>query len=214
MAGLFGWAARRPAAGAAATATAEPSADPRITTKVLPRLLSTLAAVDSPSLLNLGPVIGQNIAFFGDRLSCRISIEDLFVAVDDRAAGRSSTPLVDTFEARLAATSPQYDGILCWDLFDFLDKATSQRLAAKLVTLLRPGGVLYGFFGTAATEVSHHTRFIVEAPDTLRLRQAPGPSLKRHVLVNRDLNKIFDGLEVAESILLKTATRETLFRKA
>ncbi|MCC7007471.1 MAG: hypothetical protein IT184_01505 [Acidobacteria bacterium] len=185
-----------------------------MTSKVLPRLLSALAPVEGPTLLNLGPVIGQNIAFFGDRLACRISIEDLFVPIDEQATGRLSVSLADTFETRLPTEPAVFDGILCWDVFDFLDKPTSQRLASRLVTLLRPGGVLYGFFGTQATDVSQHTRFIVEAPDALRLRPAPAPTLKRHVLVNRDLNKIFEGLSVAESILLKTATRETLFRKA
>jgi len=184
-----------------------------MTTKVLPRLLAALAPVDGPALLNLGPVIGQNIAFFGDRLSCRLSIEDLFETVDASAVGGASETLVDRFERRLPDAPAIFNGILCWDLFDFLDRATSQRLAARLVRLLRPGGVLYGFFTTAATSVSWHTRFIVDAPDTLRIRQVPAPPLKRFVLVNRDLNKIFDGLEVAESILLKMAARETLFRK-
>jgi hypothetical protein len=33
------------------------------------------------------------------------------------------------------------------------------------------------------------------------------------VLVTRDINKMFDGLVVTESVLLKSNTRETLFRK-
>jgi hypothetical protein len=213
VAGLFGWATKRPAPEQVAAAPDEASADPKITSKVLPRLLAALAPVEGPALLNLGPVIGQNIAFFGDRLSCKISIEDLFVHVDDHAAGKLTEPLADVLERRLPDTPAIYDGILCWDLFDFLDKPTSQRVGARLAVLLKPGGVLYGFFGTSSSEVKQHTRFVVEAPDTLRLRAVPSPPLKRHVLVNRDLNRTFDGLSVAESILLKTSTRETLFRK-
>jgi hypothetical protein len=33
------------------------------------------------------------------------------------------------------------------------------------------------------------------------------------VLVTRDVNRLFDGLVVAESVLLKTSARECLFRK-
>ena len=35
----------------------------------------------------------------------------------------------------------------------------------------------------------------------------------RTVIVNRDLGKMFEGLVVAESVLLKNSARETLFRK-
>lgn len=214
MAGLFDWVARKPAPARASLAAPPPDADPRITTKVLPKVLAALAPVPGPSILNLGPVVGQNVAFFGDQLACRLAIEDLAVVIDNAAAGRSSGSLADEIERRLPDEPARFDGILCWDLFDYLDRPTSQRLAARLVRLLRPGGVLYGFFGTSKTPVSHHTRFVVEAPDTLRLRSMPAPVLERHVLVNRDLNKLFEGLTVAESILLKTSTRETLFRKS
>ena len=41
------------------------------------------------------------------------------------------------------------DGILCWDLFDFLDRATGQALATPSARC-KPGGVFYGFFGATA----------------------------------------------------------------
>ncbi len=41
----------------------------------------------------------------------------------------------------------------------------------------------------------------------------PATRTQRHVRVQRDINKMFEGLVVAESVLLKTSTRETLFRK-
>ena len=37
--------------------------------------------------------------------------------------------------------------------------------------------------------------------------------MRRNVLVTRDINKMFDGLVVAESVLAQEHTRETLFRK-
>ena len=79
--------------------------------------------------------------------------------------------------------------------------------------MLKPGGAIYGFFGTTATEVTSHVRYIVDSKDSLRLGSTKAPKLQRHVLVNRDINKMFEGLVVAESVLLKSNTRETLFRK-
>jgi hypothetical protein len=105
------------------------------------------------------------------------------------------------------------DGILCWDLFDFLDRSTGQTLAGRLARMLRIGGALYGLFGATAIELTTHTRFVVEAEDRLRLRPYPATPVRRNVLVPRDIIKMFEGLTVAESVLLKSNTREVLFRK-
>jgi hypothetical protein len=53
----------------------------------------------------------------------------------------------------------------------------------------------------------------VESPSSLRLRTTPASPVKRTVILNRDLNRMFEGLAVAESVLLKSGSRETLFRK-
>ena len=121
--------------------------------------------------------------------------------------------LPGVLDTRFRHADASVDGILCWDVFDFLDKATGQALALKLVELLKPGGLLYGFFGMTTVDLSHYTRFVVEAEDTLRLRTYPATPVRRQVLAPRDINKMFDGLVVAESLVLKRGTRETLFRK-
>jgi hypothetical protein len=41
----------------------------------------------------------------------------------------------------------------------------------------------------------------------------PATTTRRQVLVTRDINKMFTGLVVAESVLLKSNTRETLLRR-
>jgi hypothetical protein len=47
----------------------------------------------------------------------------------------------------------------------------------------------------------------------LRHRTSAAPPSKRHVLQNRDIQKMFDPLVVSDSFLLKTNTREILLRK-
>ena len=54
---------------------------------------------------------------------------------------------------------------------------------------------------------------IVEATKSLRQRHHPGTGGSKFVLQNRDIIKMFDGLVVAESFLLKSNTREILLRK-
>jgi len=215
LSGLFSWSARRggdpgPAAPAAAPAIPETFS----ASKVLPKFLATLAHQPLPALLDLGPVIGTNVAFFGDRLACRIRVEDLYTDVEAHARRGTTEGLWEAFSKRLAPLAPgSFDGILCWDLFDYLDRTTGQALAARLAKLLRPGGVLYGFFGTTAIELTCYTRFVVEDQDTFRQRTYPATPIRRTVLLTRDITRMFEPLTVTESVLLKTSTRETLFRR-
>jgi hypothetical protein len=183
------------------------------TSKVLPRVISVLSQRPSPVLLDLGPVVGSNIAFFGDRLACKIHVEDLFNEVEEHARRSSRDGLATTLVNRLTHQNESIDGVLCWDLFDFLDNATGKALATRLASLLRPGGVLYGFFGTTPVELLHYTRFAVASENTFRQKTYPATAVRRNVLLTRDINRMFEGLVVAESVLLKSSTRETLFRK-
>jgi hypothetical protein len=176
-------------------------------------LLAALGPVPSPVLMDLGPVVGSNISFFGEQLACKIFVEDLYAEVERQAKAGTRQSLVDILPRRLEHEPASVDGILCWDLFDFLDKSAGQALAAKLLTLLKPGGVVYGFFGQTSGQLTQYTRFIVESPTAFRLRTSPATPTPRTVIVNRDLGKLFQGLAVAESVLLKNSARETLFRK-
>ena len=102
---------------------------------------------------------------------------------------------------------------MCWDVFDFLDRPAGLTLAAHLETLLRRGGALYGFFGSTPAYLKHYTRYVVEREDRFRLRSIPATPVKRHVLMTRDINNMFERLVLADSVLMKSGTRETLFRR-
>ena len=51
------------------------------------------------------------------------------------------------------------------------------------------------------------------AEGSLKHRVSPATPVARTVLLTRDIIKMFEGLIVAESVLLKSSTRETLFRR-
>lgn len=213
MAGLFNWNTRKSNAATAAAPVAAP--EPSVTTsKVFPKFLATLSQKPSPVLVDVGGVVGANVAFFGERLSCRLVVEDLVELVEAHARRKGGDALITALLKQLSALElDSVDGVMCWDLFDYLDPATSRALASRLVKLLKKGGVLYGFFGTTPAELTHYTRFIVLGPNSFRQRPYPATPTRRHVLQNRDLAKIFEGMLVTESVLLKTRARETLFRK-
>jgi hypothetical protein len=207
------WSQRKPDPAASKAPAPEPASEPPTTSKVLPKFLSALAQLEAPALLDLGPVVGQNVAFFGDRLSCKLHVEDLFAVVDAHARAGTRALVADAIVSRLQRHSGHVDGILCWDLFDYLDRKTAPAVAAELVKLLAPNGVVHGFFGTKTGEITHYTRFIVEAPDQFRQRVTPAPATPRTVFVTRDITKMFDGLRVTETVLLKNSVQEVMLKR-
>ncbi len=214
VAGVFKWGTRK---DDERTLTPAPDSarDTVARSKVMPKFVAALAQRPSPILLDLGPVVGANVAFFGERLACKLYVEDLFVDVEAHARRQAKAPDEDppALALRLVRPPESVDGILCWDLFDYLDGATARTLAARLTGLLRSGGALYGLFGTTSADLAHYTRFMMEEADSLRHRTYPATPARRHVLTSRDINRMFAGLEVAESVLLRSSARETLFRK-
>ena len=204
---------RRAAEEEASLAHAVPSDEPVLPTKALHKFLSSLGARQSPVLLDLGPVVGSNLTFFGEQLGCKIFIEDLFRDLDQHIQQGRLDTLPTFFSKRFPQADVSVDGILCWDLFDYLDRGAAQVLARELTRLLNLDGVLLGFFSTVVVQDPRYTKFIVADETNLRQRPYPAARSKQHVLLNRDIIKLFDGLRVAESFLLKTNVREILFRK-
>ena len=205
-------------AGSARVESPAPAAAPAsaqvAVSKVFPRFMAALGQVESPVLLDLGAVVGTNVAFFGEQLGCKIFVEDLYDVIE-RAARRSEREsLPDRLKSRLTHTPGSIDGILCWDLFDYLERPAARALAEHLLPLLRPGGLAHGLFGTTSVELQHYTRFAVESSDSFRLRTLPASPISRQVLTTRDIQRLFEGLNVVESVLLRTSAREILFRKA
>jgi hypothetical protein len=211
LTGLFRRSSGRPEAAAPAPLARKPEVV--ATSKVFPRFLSALVQQPSPVLLDLGPAVGANVSFFGERLACKIYVEDLMADIEGHARRGERDRLPHLLTNRLTEADGSVDGILCWEVFDFLGRRAGQVLASRLVRVLRRGGALYGFFGTTAVDLASYSRYCVEGDDRLRRRPVPATPVRREVLVTRDLIKMFDGLIVTESVLLKSSTRETLFRK-
>jgi hypothetical protein len=208
------WSPRKTSAAAAPATAALARTDDSLTkSKVFPKFLSAVAKQPNPVLLDLGPVVGRNIEFFGERLACKIVIEDVFATIERAAAAGDRASLATTLASQFDREPASVDGILCWDAFDYLDKHAAKALSARLGALLRPGGSLYGLFGTTNVQLTSYSRVTVEAEDQLRIRPYPATPVPRTVLVTRDVNRLFEGLSVGESVLLKTSARECLFRK-
>ena len=194
--------------GDVAKAPAHPS-------KALKKFLVTLGAHPQPTLLDIGPVVGHNVTFFGERLGCKFQVEELSKDIDRHVREDKQAELPAFLQKRFSQPDESFDGILCWDLFDYLDKAAAQALAQQLSRLLRPGGVLFALFNATLDPPASktYTRFIVVDDSTIQHRPYPAARAKQRPLQNRDIQRMFEPLRVIDQFLLKTNMREMLFRK-
>jgi len=214
---LLKFGGKRPdghAPGVLADASAPAGPDSVVASKALPKFIGALAHRPSPVLVDFGPVIGTNVAYFGEQLGCKLVIEDLAAEIDRSTRNGTREGLAESLVKLFAQADASVDGVLCWDIFDFLEPPVAKVLAQQVVRVLSPGGAVMGFFCTKAVGRAPFTKFeIIEATQSLRHRHHPGAGGPKFVLQNRDIIKMFDGLFVSESFLLKSNTREILLRK-
>lgn len=182
-------------------------------TKALHKFLASLQSSEGPLLLDLGPVVGSNVTFFGEQLGCRIRVEDIAADIDRHVKANTVDQLPEFFAKRFTQPPATVDGILCWDVLDFLDRPAAQALATSLSTLLKPEGCLLGFFSTADTKDSVYTKYVVVDESTLKYRLYPASRPRQRNLLNGDIIKLFKDLRVTDSFLMKSRVREMLFRK-
>jgi predicted SAM-dependent methyltransferase len=117
------------------------------------------------------------------------------------------------FEKRFRHADASVDGILCWDVFDFLDKQAAASLARQIIRMLKPGGSVMGFFCSSAVERATFMKYEIVDGTGLRHRSHQGVGGPKRVLQNRDIIRMFEGLIVSDSFLLKSNTREMLLRR-
>jgi len=203
-----------PGHGIVSDAPAPKGPEPVVPSKALPKFIGALSHCEAPVLIDFGPVIGTNVAFFGEHLGCKLFIEDLASEIDKHTRSATRDELPASLKKRFTMADASVDGVLCWDIFDFLEAPAARTLAHEVVRVLRPGGAVMGFFCTKTVERAAFTKYeIVEETQSLRHRHHPGTGGPKFVLQNRDIIKMFDGLFVSESFLLKSNTREILLRK-
>jgi hypothetical protein len=179
-------------------------------------LASFLEAVGSRPpvvLVDLGPVIGSNITLLGERVGCKIHVEDLYADLDRHVQQETLDVFPRFLETRFPVEAASIDGVLCWDLFDYLDDASGSVLAGQLTRMLRPGGALLALFATTRQTETSYTKYVIENDTHIRCRAYPGACGRRRVLQNGEVIKLLANLRVSGSVLLRSQLREMLFRK-
>jgi hypothetical protein len=187
--------------------------EPLVPTKALRKFVAALRQFPSPVLLDLGPVVGSNIQYFGEQLGCKVFVEDIYEEIERVEREGRPTELPAVLDSRFPQAPQSVDGILCWDLFDFLDRRSAQVVAAHLMRVLKQDGALFGIFAAGHPAEARFAKFVVVDDDTLRHRPYSRPRMRQPVMQNRDIGQLFGQLRVSDLFLLHSKVREILFRK-
>ena len=183
------------------------------TTRALRRFLEILRGVDGPVLLDLGLLSGANVSFFGGELAGRIIVHDVVRDLDRAVHDAAPGGVAAAIDRAFTQDPESVDGILAWDVCDYLASTEATRLAELAHRVLKPGGVVFAMFSTLLYEASESTRFTVEDLDHLRYRPQPGALTQHRIWSNREVVRTFSPLRADDTFLLAHGVREVLLRK-
>jgi hypothetical protein len=181
--------------------------------KSLQPFIDAMRAIPAPVIVDLGPVIGSNVSFLGERLACKLHPIDLHAEIDRLVRAGEEARVSEALAARVAQEPKSVDGILAWDIFDYLLNAEAKSLARRLAAALKPGGLLLGLFTTVPlTEAEFRTYAIVD-DEHLRCRRVAAARKPTRIWLAGDVEALLAPLEVVHAHLLAHDRRETLLRQ-
>jgi len=114
----------------------------------------------------------------------------------------------------LAYPDASLDALVAWDLFNYYDPDSVRRIAAEVCRVLKPGGIVFAYFHSRSLDAPEAPRrFRIVDERQLSIERGSGRTLRRHVLQNRDIEKLFAGLRIRELYFLKNGLREMMLEK-
>jgi len=181
--------------------------------RTLRPFLDAMRDIDAPVIVDLGPAIGTNISFLGERLACKVHVENLFADIDRLTRAGQEDGLAAFLSTRLSYEPGSVDGVLAWDLFDYLRNGEAKILSRQLGTMLKPGGTMMAIFTTVLVDDPSFRKYVIVDADHLRHHRVPSARRAKRVWLGRDVEQLLAPIAVAESHLLTHHQRETLLRQ-
>ena len=104
-----------------------------------------------------------------------------------------------------------FDAVLMWDILDYLDNDLMTKLAARITSLVRDGGVVFAMFHTRKPILFH--RYRVLDAQNLELIPASCPFQPQRVFQNREISNLFSRYRSSKMFVGRDQLREGLFVK-
>ncbi len=194
---------------ASASSTSEPVSHHSLGFRALTR---SLRQEGGSSILDLGPALGQNIAFFG-RYGCRVHVGDLHRSRLEVGVFDKENEHPERYFAKLLPLSEgeSFDVIVAWDLLDYLVAPEVTGLIAHLRPTLHEGTLLFSTVSYQKEIPANPTRFRIA--DDEHLIYEPTGSGRRPCPRHKqpDLERSMPGFRIDSSYLLRNGMQEYLW---
>ena len=170
------------------------------------------------SILDFAGASQENINFITN-LGHRLYSEDFVRTLDDIFGkadpnDQANQGLIDQFLRQTLNFEPeQFDGVLVWDVLQYLTPALLAPTLEKLCTIVRPHGYLLAYFQSdeKAKQVPYYS-FRIKDQQSLLLAQR-GTRKPAQIFNNRSLEKLFQKFDSVKFFLTREQLREVIVRR-
>jgi hypothetical protein len=169
------------------------------------------------TLLDLGGATQQNVSFITD-LGHRLYSEDFLHILGDSSgadgiADQSNPGRIEYFlRQSLDYPDRHFDGVLIWDVLEYLAPALLTAVVERLHRIARPGSCMLAFFhADDKLESVPYYNFRIQDLKTLQVSQQ-GMRRPAQLFNNRSLEKLFSRSEAVKFFLTKDRLREVVVK--
>ena len=170
------------------------------------------------SILDLGGAHQENINFITN-LGHKFYSEDFLRIFQETfgedIADQSNTGRIDYFLRRsMDYPAEQFDGVLAWDVLEYMEPALLLATADRLWRILKPKGYLLAIFHSAERKQTVPCcSFRIQDPRTLQVSRHGERAASQQLFNNRSLEKLFQKFESVKFFLARDSLREVIVRK-
>ena len=206
MRGLFRRSAEQPSL---VPQEATPAATPSPAVHASPGFAALFTAAPSVHLariLDLGPAVGENLAFYG-RFARTVRFVDMLrdEIGGGPAARRNVASLLD---GCLKAGDGPYDLVLAWDLLNYLEHDAGRDLIERLEGCTRVGTRLFAMISSGHTMPARPQRFTIVDAQRLAYRETGGGVCASPELAPAEVGRLLAPFRVERSVVLSHGVRE------
>ena len=176
------------------------------------RLVRDYSEEQKYRILDLGGARASNVAFF-NQYRCKLYIGDTVSTLMELQAELDQDDESPEFDMKavleLGDLSSQ-DLILCWDIFNYLDKRLLTPVSTALAEILSDTGCMHAFIHTHKEMPAEPGIYQIESHERMNVAyrnpgQVPAPRYAQ-----RELERLMPGLKVKQSHLLQSGVQEYL----
>lgn len=170
------------------------------------------------SILDLGGAFQDNINFITS-LGHRFYSEDFLrlfqESFGEELSDQANSGRIEYFlRQSLEYPDETFDGVLAWDVLEYMEPALLVATADRLLRVMKPEGYLLAFFRAEDKEkTAPYYTFRIQDVRTLQVTQHGSRAITRQPFNNRGLEKLFHNFQSVKFFLTRERLREVIVKK-